>query len=75
MINLTAVTIGTLIAIHATPGNGLFDPVALRLRQRDTLLRNSSDTSMLLHSIMDLGEPRQFQLRFSEPRYLSATLR
>ncbi|KAG8991832.1 hypothetical protein FRB93_002567 [Tulasnella sp. JGI-2019a] len=45
---------GTLITIHQDPGSNLFDPVSKRLRQRDTLLRNTSDASMLLQNVLDL---------------------
>ncbi|KAG8992422.1 hypothetical protein FRB94_011612 [Tulasnella sp. JGI-2019a] len=45
---------GTLITIHQDPGNNFFAPILNRLRQRDTLLRNSSDSSMLLQNVLDL---------------------
>ncbi|KAG8846753.1 hypothetical protein FRB96_001778 [Tulasnella sp. 330] len=45
---------GTLITIHQEPNNNFFAPIINRLRQRDTLLRNSSDASMLLQNVLDL---------------------
>ncbi|KAG8846755.1 hypothetical protein FRB96_001780 [Tulasnella sp. 330] len=45
---------GTLITIHQEPNNNFFAPIMNRLRQRDTLLRNSSDASMLLQNVLDL---------------------
>ncbi|KAG8846750.1 hypothetical protein FRB96_001775 [Tulasnella sp. 330] len=45
---------GTLITIHNDPDNGLFNPILKRLKQRDTLLRNTSEASMLLQNVLDL---------------------
>ncbi|KAG8903374.1 hypothetical protein FRB99_003396 [Tulasnella sp. 403] len=45
---------GTLITIHQDASSNFFEPIVRRLRQRDTLLRNSADASMLLHSVIDL---------------------
>ncbi|KAG8894391.1 hypothetical protein FRB99_001310, partial [Tulasnella sp. 403] len=45
---------GTLISIHQDPHTTFFDPILARLRQRDTLLRNTADVSLLLQAIIDL---------------------
>src|SRR5262245_75266 len=47
--------IGTVISIHPTPNLDFTSPITRRLRQRDTGLRNSADSSMLVQSMLDLG--------------------
>jgi hypothetical protein len=50
------VTAGTVISIHTSKDNFLTKPILNRLQQRDTMLRTSADPSMLVHSLLDLGE-------------------
>ncbi|KAG8906532.1 hypothetical protein FRC00_012530, partial [Tulasnella sp. 408] len=45
---------GTLITIHQDVNSDFFHPIMGRLRQRDTLLRNTADVSLLLQGIIDL---------------------
>ncbi|KAG8947735.1 hypothetical protein FRC04_010509 [Tulasnella sp. 424] len=45
---------GTLITIHQDVSSPFFHPIMSRLRQRDTLLRNTADVSLLLQGIIDL---------------------
>ncbi|KAG9049055.1 hypothetical protein FS837_011328 [Tulasnella sp. UAMH 9824] len=45
---------GTLITIHQDVNSDFFNPIMGRLKQRDTLLRNTADVSLLLQGIIDL---------------------
>ncbi|KAJ6570112.1 magnesium transporter [Mycena vulgaris] len=45
---------GTVISMHATPDLELTQPITRRLRQRDTGLRTSADSSLLVQSLLDL---------------------
>ncbi|KAG8987719.1 hypothetical protein FRB90_003182, partial [Tulasnella sp. 427] len=45
---------GTLITIHQDVSSEFFHPIMGRLKQRDTLLRNTADVSLLLEGIIDL---------------------
>lgn len=45
---------GTLITIHQDVASDFFHPIMSRLKQRDTLLRNTADVSLLLQGIIDL---------------------
>lgn len=51
---LTAV-LGTVVTFHHDTSLSLTAPISDRLRQRDTGLRTSSDASMLVQSLLDLG--------------------
>jgi hypothetical protein len=55
MIDLGA---GTLITMSATPYNGILDPIYLRLENPDGILRQTSDSSMLLEALLDIGTSR-----------------
>jgi hypothetical protein len=46
---------GTLITMSATPYNGILDPIYLRLENPDGILRQTSDSSMLLEALLDIG--------------------
>ncbi|KAJ7454681.1 magnesium transporter [Mycena latifolia] len=45
---------GTVISMHSTPNLELTQPITRRLRQRDTGLRTSADSSLLVQSLLDL---------------------
>ncbi|KAG8930421.1 hypothetical protein FRC02_004253 [Tulasnella sp. 418] len=45
---------GTFITIHQNPGKEFFGSITARLKQRDTLLRSTSDASLLLQAVLDL---------------------
>lgn len=47
---------GTLITMSATPYNGILDPIYLRLENPDGILRQTSDSSMLLEALLDIGK-------------------
>jgi hypothetical protein len=48
---------GTLITMSATPYAGILDPIYLRLENPDGILRKTSDSSMLLEALLDIGKP------------------
>ena len=43
--------------MSATPYNGVLDPIYLRLENPDGILRQTSDSSMLLEALLDIGKP------------------
>lgn len=47
--------LGTVISINRTPNLSFTEPIAARLRQRDTGLRATADASLLVQSLIDLG--------------------
>lgn len=46
---------GTVISMHPKTNCDLTQPISRRLQQRDTVLRNSADPSLLVQSLLDLG--------------------
>ena len=42
--------------MSATPYNGVLDPIYLRLENPDGILRQTSDSSMLLEALLDIGK-------------------
>ncbi|KAF5352613.1 hypothetical protein D9756_006198 [Leucocoprinus leucothites] len=53
---------GTVISIHAKPNLNVTAPIAHRLRQTDTVLRQSPDPSILVHALLDLIVDRALQV-------------
>jgi hypothetical protein len=47
---------GTVISIHPTPDLEYTSPITNRLRHRDTGLRATADPSLLVESLLDLGQ-------------------
>jgi hypothetical protein len=47
---------GTVITVHRDTKLDFTAPISQRLRQRDTGLRTTADASLLVESIIDLGE-------------------
>lgn len=47
---------GTLITMSAHPYRGMLDPIYLRLENQNGILRRTSDSSMLLQALLDVGE-------------------
>ena len=47
---------GTVISIHRDTHLAFTEPITERLRQRDTGLRTTADPSLLVESLIDLGE-------------------
>ncbi|KAF9483451.1 hypothetical protein BDN70DRAFT_929153 [Pholiota conissans] len=45
---------GTLISIRPTPDLSFTAPISYRLKSRDTVVRKSADSSLLLHALLDL---------------------
>ncbi|KAI0271450.1 hypothetical protein BC834DRAFT_859558 [Gloeopeniophorella convolvens] len=45
---------GTVISFHPTPNLDFTEPIATRIRQRDTSLRTTADPSLLVESLLDL---------------------
>ncbi|KAJ3563082.1 hypothetical protein NP233_g9173 [Leucocoprinus birnbaumii] len=53
---------GTVISIHSKPNLNFTAPIAHRLRQTDTVLRQSPDPSILVHALLDLIVDRALQV-------------
>ena len=47
--------LGTVISFNSTPNLDLTEPIAARIRQRDTSLRKSATSCLLVQSLLDLG--------------------
>jgi hypothetical protein len=47
--------------MSATPYNGILDPIYLRLENPDGILRQTSDSSMLLEALLDIGKSSKFR--------------
>ncbi len=47
--------LGTVISFQSKPNFDLTEPIASRIRQRDTSLRTTPDPSLLVESLLDLG--------------------
>ena len=47
---------GTVISINSTPDHDFTAPILARLKQRDTSLRTTADASLLVQSLLDLGD-------------------
>ena len=47
---------GTVISINETPDIDFTVPIISRLRHRDTVLRATADPSLLVESLLDLGQ-------------------
>ena len=47
--------LGTVISFNSTPSLDLTEPIAARVRQRDTSLRKSATACLLVQSLLDLG--------------------
>ena len=47
---------GTVLTIHQDTRLNLTAPITERLRQRDTGLRSTADASLLVQSLLDLGQ-------------------
>ena len=48
--------LGTVISFQSKPNFHLTEPIVARIRQRDTTLRTTADPSLLVESLLDLGE-------------------
>ena len=47
--------LGTVISFNSKPNLDLTEPIATRIRQRDTSLRTNADPSLLVQSLLDLS--------------------
>ena len=47
---------GTVVTIHQDTKLDFTNPITERLRQRDTGLRTTADASLLVESLLDLGD-------------------
>jgi len=47
--------LGTVVSFNSTPNLDLTEPIAARIRQRDTSLRKTADPCLLVQSLLDLG--------------------
>jgi hypothetical protein len=46
---------GTVISFNSKPDLDLTEPIATRIRERDTSLRKNADPSLLVQGLLDLG--------------------
>ncbi|KXN84986.1 Magnesium transport protein CorA [Leucoagaricus sp. SymC.cos] len=53
---------GTVISIHSKPNLNFTAPITHRLRQTDTVLRQSPDPSILVHALLDIIVDRALQV-------------
>ena len=49
------ILLGTVISFQSKENFHLTEPIASRIRQRDTTLRTTADPSLLVESLLDLG--------------------
>ena len=47
---------GTVISVYSKRGDRFAAPIMARLRSRETILRSTADPSLLVESMIDLGE-------------------
>jgi hypothetical protein len=47
--------LGTVVSFNSKPNLDLTEPIAARIRQRDTSLRKTADPCLLVQSLLDLG--------------------